>query len=101
MSGWRTLMWRLDQHFGDDASVNATAAAQISGYLESHASRLTGSEVRGLPRVTQTRWFASKHCKVSPGTCDLPKVTTPANCGACHRGAAQGDCDEHDIIIPR
>ena len=28
-------------------------------------------------------------------------VGSPANCGACHPQAAQGQFDEHDVRIPR
>jgi hypothetical protein len=30
-----------------------------------------------------------------------PKVGSPSNCMACHKGAEQGDFSEHAVAIPR
>lgn len=98
---WRALMTTLDRHFGDDASVDAKTGAGIGRFLEARAGRRPGGESAGLPRITAGPWFAKEHREVSQRTWDSPKVKSPANCGACHRGAAWGHFDEADITLPR
>jgi hypothetical protein len=98
---WRTLMARLERHFGDDASVDAAIAADIGSYLEAHAGRRSGGQDAGLPRITRGRWFTKEHREIARQTWHSPKVKSAANCTACHPNAAQGDFDDDDIRIPR
>ena len=98
---WRIVMDRLDRHYGGDASLDAAAAREIGRFLEAHAGRRPGGSDGALPRITTGRWFAKEHRDVAPATFDSPGVKSRANCAACHRNAAQGDFDEHDIHIPR
>ena len=97
---WRTLMSRLDRHYGQDASVDAALTAEIARYLEAHAGNRAGGRDDGLPRITTGRWFEKEHREVPPATWSTSSVKTRANCAACHPGAAQGDFDEHDVRIP-
>ena len=90
---WRTVMSRLDRHYGDDASVDARTASDIGLYLEARAGRRVGGDDAGLPRITTGRWFVKEHREVRPGTFASPNVKSPANCAACHRNAAQGEFD--------
>lgn len=96
---WRAMMAGLDKHFGVDASVDAKTAAEIGAFLQKHAGKSRG----GKPslRITETAWFKHEHDEVGAAVWRNPKVKTPSNCAACHRGAEQGNYDEHDIRLPK
>jgi hypothetical protein len=93
-------MDRLGDHFGTDASIDEPAAAAIRAFLQANAGR--DRETRGAPvlQITKTRWFLHEHDQVSQAAWRSPQVASPANCGACHRGAANGRFDEHDVRVP-
>lgn len=97
---WRRMMGGLDKHFGSNASLDAATGARIAAFLERNASTRGERNASGTLRITDTRWFVHEHDEVRPATWRDPKVKSPANCAACHRGADRGLYDEHDIAIP-
>ena len=100
---WRAEMATLSRHFGNDASVDAAAAAEIGAFLERYAGRGRGNAVSAAepPRITTTSWFVKEHRKVRTTDWTSSAVKSAANCGACHPGADRGDFDEHAVRIPR
>jgi hypothetical protein len=38
---------------------------------------------------------------VSAATFKRASIKSPANCMACHRDAAQGDFEDHNVSIPK
>lgn len=107
---WRAMMAGLDKHFGVDASVDAKTAVEIGAFLEKHAgaSRGQAGNPAGNPktskpnlRISETAWFKHEHDEVSAAVWRNPKVKSPSNCAACHRGAEQGNYDEHGVRLPR
>jgi cytochrome c553 len=98
---WRQLMRSLDRHFGADASIDAKTAVEIDRFLAANARRGEGRAAEAQPRITTTRWFRHEHDEVSAAVFRSPSVKTPANCAACHPGAAAGNFDEHAVGIPR
>ena len=100
-ASWQQLMSRLDRHVGSDASLDAALAREIGDYLERNAGardRLGADPA--TPRITTTRWFLRKHREIAPATFERPDVGSPANCAACHPGAARGDFRERNIHVP-
>ena len=101
-ASWARIMGKLDQHFGTDASLDAATVQALSTWINANAG--TYKRVREEPpqdRITRTAWFVRKHDEVAPATWKLPAVKSPANCGACHTTADQGDFNENKIRIPR
>lgn len=107
---WKALMGGLERHFGTDARIDPAAASEIGQYLTSSAARARGSSEetssrKESPRITETAWFRRKHRDghhgLSAGVWDSPAVKSPANCGACHRRASDGQYGEREIQIPR
>lgn len=101
-AAWRELMSGLEKHFGTDASVDATAGAEIGAYLERYAG--SGRRVRGAGpglRITETAWFVREHREVRPATWNHPAVKSAANCAACHTAAGEGDFRENNLRKPR
>lgn len=97
---WQQTMAGLKDHFGTDATVDATAHKEIAAYLQRHAGNPDKLGAGGLPpRITQTPRFVRKHREVAPRYWSDARIKTAANCEACHPGAARGNFSEHDITI--
>jgi nitrate/TMAO reductase-like tetraheme cytochrome c subunit len=99
---WKRVMAQLSRHFGTDASLDAAAGGAVSGWLAAHAGS-SGRTVKAPPddRITRADWFVREHDEVGSAVWKRPAVKSPANCGACHARAAQGDFNEEQIHVPR
>ena len=111
-ASWRRLMGGLDQHFGENASIDPATQADILRFLEANAadsgtSRMGSRVMQGMSpndaplRITDTRWFVRKHDEVSRTTWSRKSIGSAANCAACHRQAEQGVFDEDTVRIPK
>lgn len=110
--GWQRIMGSLDNHFGDDASLDPAVAKELLDYLTANSADGNASirsrafaakpiAADGLPRITQTAYFQRKHDEIPQRLVkDNPKVGSFSNCNACHQGAEQGDFNEHRVSIP-
>lgn len=109
---WHRIMAGLDQHFGENASLDAATAADIDRFLAANAAdrsdhrrsrRIAGSITPGAAplRISDTPWFVREHREIAAATWRRPKIGSPANCAACHQGADQGDFSERRIRIPK
>ena len=99
---WRAIMASLDRHFGSDATIDASTAAEIDAFLVANARRDRRESPTNGPilRITETRWFRHEHDEVALATLRSPAVKSPANCGACHPNADSGRFSEREIRIP-
>lgn len=111
-ASWTRLMGGLQNHFGENASLDPATQADILRFLEQHAadsgnSRLGNRVMQQMGknkaplRVTETRWFVRKHDEVSRTTWSRQAVGSAANCAACHRQAEKGVFDEDSVRIPK
>jgi len=111
-ASWKKLMTGLDQHFGENASLDPVTQADILRFLELNAADTGTSQLgqrvmrdmdrKAAPlRVTETRWFVRKHDEVPRSAWTRKSVGSAANCAACHRKAEQGVFDDHSVRIPR
>jgi cytochrome c553 len=99
---WQQLMANLPKHFGTDASLDATTAKQISTWLQANAG--AGRRFAEAPpehRISKSSWFVREHDVVSASAFKRASVGSAANCSACHRNAAEGNFDEHEVRIPK
>jgi len=99
---WQHLMANLSQHFGSDASLDATTANTIAQYLTDNAGTYKRvSEMPPQDRITQSYWFTRKHDKhVNASVWSRAAIGSRSNCTACHAGAEQGNFNEHSVRIP-
>lgn len=108
---WRKIMSGLERHFGQDASLDAATAKEITDFLANNSADRAGGKrgakvMRSLGaketplRISETSWFVRKHDEVPPQAWKRPKVGSAANCTACHPGAERGDYSEHQVRIP-
>jgi hypothetical protein len=104
-ASWQRLMANLPKHFGADASLDAALQKQLTAWLMANAGTYKKvAREAGTPandRISQSAWFVREHREVDSATWKRKTVVSPANCAACHGGAAQGSFGEHDIRIPQ
>lgn len=105
-ASWREVMRNLARHFGSDASVDEPRRLAIADFLAQHAgSRKVGvtADSRGKPllRISETAYFVREHRDIAPAVFQRPSIKSPANCTACHTGAADGNYSEHAVRIPK
>jgi len=109
---WEELMAGLANHFGEDASLDTASAREIGEYLvresgDRGASRTGRKAANAIAsaeapmRITGTRWFRHEHDEIAPEIWRRAAIGSPANCGACHKGAAELDFSERRVAIPR
>ena len=93
---WQRMMGELDNHFGDNASLDAATAEKITSYLVANAGDAGGQRYsRAAPqRITELPKWVSEHRKVPDWEWRHKEVRTKANCVACHTAAEQGSYDE-------
>ena len=97
---WRRTMAGLKEHFGTDATVDGLAGQEIANFLERNAGNAGKLGSAGEPpRISQTARFVRKHRDIPAKYWKDPRIKSAANCEACHRGAAEGNYSEHDILI--
>ena len=102
MRSWSTIMATLDNHFGEDASLEEADRAAIEGYLVANAADAGGRSswmLRGVGendyilRISEMPWWVREHRgEVSQRAWD--RAGSKANCVACHRGAEKGWFDD-------
>lgn len=102
---WAVIMTRLNDHYGESATMTPETARILAAYLQANAGREDGSGAGAtygeLPRITTSAWFRDEHEEIGTEVWKRESIGSAANCGACHRGAEQGIYDEDGVRIPR
>jgi hypothetical protein len=109
---WNKVMAGLDKHFGENASLDAATHAEIANFLAANSAdkqdnrrstRINQSTLANATplRISETRYFTSKHDEISANTFKRKSIGSPSNCIACHKGAEKGDFSESQVRIPR
>ena len=104
-ASWTRMMGELENHFGDDASVDAATAAHITDYLVANAGDtggrrygdklLRGSSTTKAPlRITELSRWLREHREVPAWEWQHKDVRSKANCVACHAAAERGYYDD-------
>jgi hypothetical protein len=103
-------MTSLNEHFGEDASLDGLTSRRLAEWLVSNAAETFDTESANrfrivAPddpyRVSSTPYWVLKHASVSPDVFVRKSVRGKANCHACHRDAKSGRYDDQAIAIPK
>jgi cytochrome b len=105
---WAGVMGGLEDHFGDDASIDPDTAAVILEYLGDYSAQRSVTEAsrRILSSlapgeypisVTATGYWKRKHSGIPGDVYGRAEVRSRANCVACHPGAEPGSFEDRDI----
>lgn len=109
---WKLIMAGLDDHYGDNASLNKDSAKKIEAFLIKNAAdhsqmRRSRKISQSIPaqqtplRITETFYFKRQHHEVSSRVWKRKAIGSPSNCVACHKSAESGIFSEDEIRIPR
>ena len=110
-SSWKGILGKLDDHYGDDASLDEATLGEIKAYVYANSADKMRNEIsrkilkyeRGATpsRISETRYFKKEHRKIKPKVLKRESIGSFANCIACHRSADRGVYEEDFIKIPR
>lgn len=98
-ASWKKIMGSLENHFGEDASLDAQTTQHITKYLVAQAgdTKLRPSKfVRGLDaknppiRITETKYWIRLHPAISKEYLQSGLAGLKANCAVCHPQAEDG-----------
>jgi len=109
---WKKIMTGLDNHFGENASLDAVTRDEITKFLalnsaDKQDNRRSSRINQSIPantsplRISETNYFLSKHDELSASTFKRKSIGSASNCIACHQGAEKGNFSESQIRIPR
>ena len=109
---WQRMTAALEDHFGENAELDAETAETLTAYLmENGADRADHRRSRGIAgslraeeaplRISDTRYFQRQHHEIPERLVKgNEKVGSWSACDACHRKAAHGSYNEHEVNIP-
>lgn len=101
---WQKIMETLDNHFGEDASLDEATLQHVRAYLIENAADsgwFSGKMMRGVKesetpmRITELPYWVREHNEEVPvWAWSDPNVKSKTNCTACHRDAERGYYDD-------
>ena len=107
---WSSMMATLEDHFGDDASLEPADAQRILDYLTANAAEHSTAEasvklLKSLPNqdiiaITQTPFWKRTHRAIEARVFESEPVKSRANCKACHGDVERGLLEDTAIKMP-
>ncbi len=107
---WNIMMADLENHFGDDASLESEDAQNILRYLLNNSAEDSTSEAsvnilktlenKDTIAITQTPFWKSRHKDIDKKYFESEKVKTKANCKSCHMDVEKGLIEDGNIKMP-
>ena len=110
---WRRITATLDNHFGEDASLDPATTRRIADWLAAHAAESADNRAAhlfalgeagadgALPLISETRAWKNIHEDVSDALFRRKSVGAPDNCQACHKDAQDGLFSPYAISVPK
>lgn len=109
---WQVMMANLQDHFGDDATIDDSSNREIEAFLVKNAAEHSLEEaslkfVRSISkdnpplRITDIPYWKEKHKLISQATYQRGTIKSRINCVACHKWSEYGSFEDSDIRIPR
>jgi len=106
---WRDVMAKLSDHYGEDASLDATTTKHILAYHEAHASDVSESRAAmkwtaetAFNRITEGPRFKDKHSGCSQDVWNNAQVKSKSNCEACHKTMQRTGSTDADLkFLPK
>ncbi|WP_200808449.1 cytochrome b/b6 domain-containing protein [Tistlia consotensis] len=108
-ASWATLMAGLDDHFGENASLDPETAAAIAAYLQANAAEAYDTKAANRLRrvaaerpfsITATPFWRRTHAGLPEALFASRPVGGRGNCEACHGDARSGRFDPTAIHVP-
>jgi len=106
-SSWKVLMNNLENHFGDDASLDAKDEKIILDFLVKYSAEkstkeasfkiLKSLENKDIIAITQTSFWKDEHKNIPKNVFLHNEVKSKANCKACHSDVEKGLIEDDKI----
>lgn len=97
----------LENHFGDDASLDEDARINILNFLVQNSAETSTKEFsvkildsignKDIIAITQTSFWKNEHKKIAKAVFDHKEVKSKANCKACHSDIEKGLIEDDKI----
>lgn len=108
---WQRLMDSLDNHFGENAELDAATRNRLTTYLKVNAAEFSSTRrsakiLRSLGgdtplRITDAPYIRYKHNEIPLRFIrDNAEVRSLSNCASCHTRADTGSFAEREIAVP-
>ena len=106
---WNKMMDNLEEHFGDDASVDDSSNKIIRKYLLNNSSETSNKqasvyimkEYMNEIAISDTSYWKDIHKNINKKIFQSKKIRTKSNCKACHTNFENGLIENEDINIPK
>ncbi len=108
-NSWHKLMTGLEEHFGEDASLDKDVSKGLSDWLQKYASEKWDTEaannlrqldLKNLISITATPYWKKRHSEIAKAVFARKSIGSKGNCIACHKDARSGRFDDQQISIP-
>ena len=110
-SSWTLMMSDLENHFGDDASIDKETNLSILSFLNENSAETSSQkaafkilkslkENNSTIAITKTPYWEKKHKKINKDVFANVKIKSKANCKACHTDIQNGLIEKHLIKVP-
>ncbi|OGP49815.1 MAG: hypothetical protein A2Y79_02380 [Deltaproteobacteria bacterium RBG_13_43_22] len=107
---WKLILDRLENHFGEQVSIDPRSREEILNYLMENGADRAGSKkstkimnsLNGqIPlRITEIPIMQKKHRGIKPEVLSRKAIGSLSNCVACHTTAERGIFNEDFVKIP-
>jgi len=104
---WIKLMSNLENHFGDDASLDEEDTKNILRFLvvnsaenskkEASVKILNSIKNEDIIAITQTSFWEKEHKQIPKTVFKHEKIKSKANCKACHTDIEKGLIEDENI----
>lgn len=105
---WVSMMDGLENHFGDDASLDAKTTESIKEFLVKNSAESSTKEsslriLASLEKdktylaITETLFWKNRHKKIDKEVFKRADIGKPSNCKACHDNIENGLLNNRDI----
>jgi cytochrome b len=108
---WITMMDDLQNHFGDDASLDAIDTNSIKEYLVKNSAEnstreasfkiLKSMDANITLAITEMPYWKKRHKEIDKSLFKQKNIGNISNCKACHKNIEQGLLNDKDIKIPQ
>ena len=105
---WVSMMATLENHFGDDASLDEKTSESIKAFLVKNSAEMSTKEsalriLASLEKektylaITETPFWKNRHKKIDKAVFAQKEIGKPSNCKACHDNIENGLLNNRDI----
>lgn len=111
-NSWKLLMGDLENHFGDDASLDSNTAQSIYSFLNQNSAEASTHQAAHMITkslkekddtiaISNTPYWKKRHSSIDENIFTSQEIKSKANCQACHMDIENGLMENHLIKLPK